>query len=277
MAARALVRRRSGLIGLIAGALDPSWMAPAVAALDQRLSDAGWGLLLSSCAKEGAPLAHARALVGRGVEALVFLEVAIPTDLASTPGIGRMPCVSLDRTDDTGFIENAGLDLARAGKLISDYLLQLGHRHFGVVAEPESVIGALLGNAVVAACVSSGLTLRRLNIADGPVGDGMLKWLALPNAPTAAICSSDAVALAVMHACASRGVEVPARLSVTGFGDTPLTRWVSPMLTSVRIPARGAGLAAAEYLLARLEGRVPARAELAVKLAVRGSTGAPRV
>jgi LacI family transcriptional regulator len=209
------------------------------------------------------------------VEALVFVGVGIPADLGGVPGIAHLPCVSLDRTDDTGLIANAGLDLARAGKVVADYLLQLGHRHFGVVAESDSVIGALLRDALLGASASSGSTRELLNMDDGPVAEGILKWFELPNAPTAAICSSDAVALAVMHACASRGIEVPGRLSVTGFGDTPSARWVSPMLTSVRVPARGAGLAAAEYLLARLEGRVPARAELPVKLAVRGSTGPP--
>jgi DNA-binding LacI/PurR family transcriptional regulator len=102
-----------------------------------------------------------------------------------------------------------------------------------------------------------------------------LRWLALPNSPTAAICVSDASALAVMHACACHGIDVPGRLSVVGFGDSPLARCVSPTLTSVRIPARAAGIAAAEYLLARFADRVPDVAEWPVKLAIRGSTGPP--
>jgi DNA-binding LacI/PurR family transcriptional regulator len=46
-------------------------------------------------------------------------------------------------------------------------------------------------------------------------------------------------------------------------------------LTSVRIPARAAGVAAAEYLLACFAGRIPDLTEWPVKLAVRGSTGPP--
>ena len=97
----------------------------------------------------------------------------------------------------------------------------------------------------------------------------------MPNSPTAAICGSDAIALAVMHACARHGIEVPRRMSIVGFGDTPLARCVSPMLTSVRIAARGAGVAAAEYLLARLAGRASDITELPIKLVVRASTGPP--
>ena len=97
----------------------------------------------------------------------------------------------------------------------------------------------------------------------------------MPNSPTAAICGSDAIALVEMHACARHGIDVPRRMSIMGFGDTPLARCVSPMLTSVRIPARSAGVAAAEYLLARLAGRGPDIAELPIKLVVRASTGPP--
>jgi DNA-binding LacI/PurR family transcriptional regulator len=50
---------------------------------------------------------------------------------------------------------------------------------------------------------------------------------------------------------------------------------VSPRLTSVRLPARAAGMAAAEYLLARFADRVSDLAPLPVKLAIRGSTAPP--
>jgi LacI family transcriptional regulator len=274
-AARALVCRRSGLIGVVTGDLGEPSTAPALAALDARLTDAGWALLLSSGGKDGTPLAGAWALVRHGVEALVFLGADIPADLGEVRGVQHLPCVSVDRRDATGFAANAGLDLARTGKLIADYLGQLGHCRLAVVAESHSVIGALLGDALRPDTVSAGSSLELLNAGDGPVSEGMMKWFALPNPPTAAICSSDAIALAVMHACARHGIDVPGRMAVLGFGDTPLARCVSPMLTSVRIPARGAGIAAAEYLLARLAGRAADPAELPVKLAVRASTGPP--
>jgi LacI family transcriptional regulator len=189
-------------------------------------------------------------------------------------GIQRLPCVSLDRTDAAGFTANAGLDLARAGKLIADYLGQLGHRRLAVIAETRSVVGALLVDGLRPDKVAAGFSLELLT-TDEPLAEGLSKWFAMPNSPTAAICGSDAIALAVMHACARHGIDVPGRISIMGFGDTPLARCVSPMLTSVRIPARGAGVAAAEYLLARLAGRAPHITELPIKLVVRASTGPP--
>ena len=274
-AARALACRRSGAVGVVTGNLDDPGMATALAALDARLTDAGWDLLIGSgsSGEDGTPLAGARALLSRGVGALVFLGVGLPSELREVRGIQRLPCVSVDRTDHTGFTASAGLDLGRAGKLIADYLGQLGHRCMAVVAEPRSVVSALVVEALGADKALSGSPLEVMHIGDGPLAEGILRWLTLPNYPTAAICVSDASALAVMHACACNGIDVPGRLSVVGFGDSPLARCVSPTLTSVRIPARAAGIAAAEYLLARFADRVPDVAEWPVKLAIRGSTG----
>lgn len=273
-AARALACRRSGLVGVVAGDFDEPGLAPALAALGARLSDAGRALLLCSGGKDRTPLEDARALVTRDVEGLVFLGVDLPVDLCEVRGIQRLPCVSTDRTDATGFAASAGLDLGRAGQLIAAYLGQLGHRCMGVVAKGHSAFAALVVDGLRSNALQ-GCSLRVLNMGDAPVAEGILRWLALPNAPTAAICLNDATALAVMHACACHGIDIPGRLSVVGFGDTALARCVSPLLTSVRIPARAAGIAAAEYLLARFAGRVSDLAQLPVKLAIRGSTGPP--
>jgi len=276
-AARALACRRPGSVGVVTGNLADPGMAAALAALEARLTDAGWDLLLGSggSCEVGTPLAGARALVRRGVGALVFLGVDLPSELREVRGIQRLPSVSVDRTDRTGFTASAGLDLCRAGKLIANYLGQLGHRCMAVVAEPHSIISVLLAETLGADKALDGSSLEIMYISHEPIAEGILRSLSLRNAPTAAICASDATALAVMHACACHGVDVPGRLSVVGFGDSPLARCVSPTLTSVRIPARGAGIAAAEYLLARFADRVPDLSELPVKLAIRGSTGPP--
>jgi len=272
-AARALACRRPGSVGVVTGNFDDPGMAPALGALEARLTGAGWDLLLCSGGKDATPLAGARALVSRGVGALVFMGVALPTELREVRGIQRLPCISVDRSDRTGFTANAGLDLGRAGKLIADYLGQLGHRCMAVVTDPRSGVGALLVEALRGDRDLDRSLPEIMNIGDEPIAEGILRWLALPNSPTAAICASDATALAVMHACARRGIDVPARLSVIGFGDSPLARWVSPALTSVRIPARAAGMAAADYLVARFADRIPELAEWPVKLVIRGSTG----
>ena len=62
-----------------------------------------------------------------------------------------------------------------------------------------------------------------------------------------------------------------------GFDDLPISRWVSPPLTTVRQPLAEMGRTAAEMLLTMIESREPVgrQIELATELIVRSSTAPP--
>jgi len=52
--------------------------------------------------------------------------------------------------------------------------------------------------------------------------------------PTAVVCPSDGIAYAFMKALEENGLRIPNDLSITGYGDTPVARYGSPHLTTVR-------------------------------------------
>ena len=62
-----------------------------------------------------------------------------------------------------------------------------------------------------------------------------------------------------------------------GFDDLPMSRWVSPPLTTVRQPLAEMGRTAAEMLLTMIDRREPfgRQVELATELIVRSSTAPP--
>src|ERR1700709_107501 len=61
---------------------------------------------------------------------------------------------------------------------------------------------------------------------------------------TAIMCTSDILAFGALDALASRAIEVPARITVTGFDDVPAAS--SAGLTTVRQPMERKGRAAVE-------------------------------
>ena len=102
--------------------------------------------------------------------------------------------------------------------------------------------------------------------------------LDLADPPTAIVYANDLMAIAGLAVAAHRGIDVPGRLSVTGYDDTELAAYVRPGLTSVRVDIIGWGRAAAVRLLEIAEQRPLTEADLPPPaLVVRGSTGpAPR-
>jgi LacI family transcriptional regulator len=104
------------------------------------------------------------------------------------------------------------------------------------------------------------------------------KLLDLDSRPTAIFSGNDQQALGVYEAARQRGLRIPQDLSVVGFDDLPVARWVSPPLTTVRQPLAEMGRAAAQMLGELIENRPldTRRMELSTELITRESTGPAR-
>jgi LacI family transcriptional regulator len=94
---------------------------------------------------------------------------------------------------------------------------------------------------------------------------------------TAIVAGNDLLALGCYDVLAERGLHCPADVSVVGFNDMPFADRFDPPLTTVRIPHREIGAAAADLLLERLAegGHEPRQLLLAPTLAVWRSTAPP--
>lgn len=70
--------------------------------------------------------------------------------------------------------------------------------------------------------------------------------------PTAIFAGNDMIGFGVLRAAAERNINVPGELSVIGFDDIELSRYVYPPLTTVGQSIRELGESAASLLLARI-------------------------
>ncbi|NHK26441.1 LacI family transcriptional regulator [Parvularcula flava] len=77
--------------------------------------------------------------------------------------------------------------------------------------------------------------------------------LSLGTPPTAIFAGNDEMAIGIYQVARSKGYSVPEDLSIVGFDDTPIASRVWPALTTVRLPIREMGSAAALKLVAAPE------------------------
>ena len=89
----------------------------------------------------------------------------------------------------------------------------------------------------------------------------------------ALVVANDGMAWGCLAALASRGIEVPRQLAITGFDDIPAARQSSVPLTTVRQPVAELGRRAVGLLLRRIEGAERERVVLPTELVTRGSCG----
>ena len=118
--------------------------------------------------------------------------------------------------------------------------------------------------------VTADSTWRRASIARG-------SSCGCPDPPTAILTGDDLQALGVYQVARDLRLHIPEDLSVVGFDDLPVARWVGPPLTTIRQPLVEMAETAAELVLAiaRGERTQQARVELSTELIVRESTAPP--
>ena len=75
-------------------------------------------------------------------------------------------------------------------------------------------------------------------MSNDPAGGNLAltNLLGLAEPPTAIVCSTDQLAIGVLHGASNRELRVPGALSVTGFDDLQVSEFTVPALTTVRMP-----------------------------------------
>ncbi|MXO58163.1 LacI family DNA-binding transcriptional regulator [Altererythrobacter salegens] len=189
------------------------------------------------------------------------------------PYVRLMPGIEVDRSPSVAIDEIDGV------AQVAEHLLALGHRRIGVVCGPESHIAARIRSLAFQYAIG-GRAEVFLHPGDFFFSGGLAAGEALlgrPDRPSAIFAANDFMAAGVIVAATRLGLRVPDDISVVGFDDSVVARFIWPPLTTVRQPIRAMARWAIEYLVALASGReTPERKlELPLSLMVRESTAPP--
>ena len=192
----------------------------------------------------------------------LLAQAAVPVVIAGRPAAAA-PFPWLETEHDRGI------------SLAVEHLVGLGHERIGFLGGSRAYEHVqrryLRWREAVRA---SGLAEERAAFADPDLGAAAARVLA--REPTAVVCTSDTLAIALIRAAHDRGLSVPGELSVIGFDDSLLATLSSPALTSVRVDYTAFGAATSAALLALIDGEdAPAYRPTPPTLEVRASSGPP--
>ena len=282
--ARALASSRSRTLGAVVPTLNNTIFARTIDAFGRRLEQAGYVLLLTTSEYDYVrEFIRARALVERGVDGLMLVGHRHEPGLYELIAQKQIPFINSWASPEGAEHPAIGYDGRAGGELAAGHLLDLGHRELGIImGDPSSndrMEERLAG--ITAVMQAHGLRLREEQIVLKTYSieggrEGVRELWARGLRPTAILGGNDILAAGALFECLAQGVAVPKRMSIIGFGDLDISAQVTPGLTTVHNPQWVIGEIAAEYLLARIEGREPPPlSTLELKLVVRSTTAAP--
>jgi len=169
----------------------------------------------------------------------------------------KIPCVRVSQRPFEGFPWISVGD-EEAAENMTEHLLKLGHRRIGfIMGHPDhgSSHSRLFGyrGALERHNIEFDETLVQQGFFDYESGYACArKLLELQPRPTAIFASNDHMAMGVQAATHEKGLVIPRQLSIAGFDDTPMARFASPPLTTVRQPIAQIAQLATEVLLRQL-------------------------
>ncbi|MDT5299596.1 MAG: hypothetical protein QOG79_2838 [Mycobacterium sp.] len=279
-AARALVTRRSGIIGIVgtnSGLRGPSSIQRSV---QEAARAAGYFSSLVPLAEVTteelrSALDH---LARQSVEAIVMIaaqEEALAVVHSADAG---MPLIVVEG-DLSGRGLSVGVDQIDGARQATQHLIDLGHRAIHHIAGPMTYTEAKgRRTGYEEAMRAAGLAPQKHWEGDWTPASGYEIGLELARegGATAVFVANDQMAIGVLHAFAEAGLRVPDDISIVGFDDFPEAAYLNPALTTVRQDFQAIGRRAIDLVTATLDGSTTNVPLLPPELIIRDSTAQPQ-
>jgi DNA-binding LacI/PurR family transcriptional regulator len=285
--ARALVTKRTQIVGVIVGDVEDPYFAEIVRGVEDVARRVGYLVIVCNADRDPATeLSYLRTLLDYRVDGVILAGGGVLDEASRQPHVQAVAQLEHQGTVVVALAEVAAavprvtIDNRGAAAEMTRYVVGLGHRRIGVIAGPEWITTAqsrLQGiRDVLGVC---GLPCDLIANGEFTVTGGERAaeaFYARSPIPTAIVAVNDQMAVGALMAAHRRGLLVPNDLTIVGFGDTIAARQAWPPLTTVSVPRHEMGAIAMRGLLEQLQGG-PAVANriLECALVVRGSCGPP--
>ena len=179
-------------------------------------------------------------------------------------------------TSDESYIT---YDDFNSGKNMVQHLIDLGHRDIAVIGGyHHSYVTQLRLNGAKLALKENGLKLPEEYIKYGDFEyhsgyEMTLELLRLKNPPTAIFAMNDIMAAGSYKACSELNIRIPEDISIVGYDNRDISRYLNPSLTTMGLPLQDIGKQALTVLLDSIndEKTSPKQAILPCQIITRSS------
>jgi LacI family transcriptional regulator len=254
--------QRTHTIGIIVPRLDSSFMSTCLAGMEEVANENGYNVIISqsheSSKKEEQ---NANTMFNNRVDGLI---VSMTVEKSKVHYFSRfaeknVPVVYFDRVPDDStstcfVIDNSKVAYDAASHLIDQSCRNLLHVTLESVANVyrERSEGFKKAVAEHDGCVGNLLYMKSLTLEDGQaIANEIMKMKPMPDG---VFVANDQAAAGCLLRLKELGVHVPGDIAIVGFNNEPISKIVSPKLSTIHYPGREAGIMAAKSLIENLKG-----------------------
>jgi LacI family transcriptional regulator len=254
--AQSLATRTSNSVGVLVSELHGAFYGAMLSAVEETLRAAGkFVLVATGHDREDQEREAIRFLVSRNCDALIVHVSGLSDKFLVEHNKTSTPLVVVNRKV-RGIADRCfSLDNELGGYLAAQSLLQLKHRKIAYISGPLDWADAqqrLKGHKRALADARVAFDPRLLYEGDYHETGGSEALIRLFDKGiefSAVVCANDEMAAGAMAAAHDRGLKLPEELSIVGFDNAPISRYVYPKLSTVHYPITDMSHMAARWVL----------------------------
>lgn len=281
--ARLMRAKKTKFIGVVIPKIHSESVSRMVAGISEKLADAGFQLLLANTANNpDREVAYLDSFRQNSVDGIIFIAtIFTPATMAVLKSISIPLIIMGQQLDGYSCICHDDRGAARA---LTALMLSKGRRHPGYigVTPRDAAAGQHRRDGFLQALSGHGLTAKNadMRIAEFTMESGYEKTRELLTSRPkldCLFCATDSIAAGAVQYLKETGRSVPGSLILTGFGDSSISRFLTPSLTTAHIYYKTAGERAAKLMLDYLNNENTARqsVQLGYEIIERESTALP--
>lgn len=259
--ARGLIMKRTEAIGLLLPDLHGEFFSEIIRGADNAVQSKGYHLIVSSSHNDPKEIEAALRFMRGRVDALVVMSPRVDSEILLANLPKSLPVVLLNCRTSNPHFDTIMTDGFGGAKEMTNYLLDLGHKRIAVITGgPNNIESQERLRGYRASITDKGLipnpSFEFLGDFTQMSGYESVKEIfKLKHHPTAIFAFNDSMAIGAVKAIREEGYRIPTDISVCGFDDTPMAKYISPSLTSVHVPIPELGEMAIQRVFDRLQKR----------------------
>jgi len=260
-AARGLIMKRTEAIGLLLPDLHGEFFSEIIRGADNAVQAQGYHLIVSSSHNDPKEIEAALRFMRGRVDALIVMSPRVDSEILLANLPKSLPVVLLNCRTSNPHFDTIMTDGFGGAKEMTNYLIEQGHKKIAVITGGQNNIESqerLRG--YLTAFTDKGLVPNKSlefegNFTQMSGYESVKEIFKLKNTPTAIFAFNDSMAIGAIKAIREEGFKIPADISICGFDDTPMAKFISPSLTSVHVPIPELGEMAIKRVFDRLQKR----------------------
>jgi LacI family transcriptional regulator len=254
--AQSLASNRSNCVGVLVSEVYGPIFGSLLAGIEDELSQAGKFTIFATGHSDADKEREAiRFLISRNCDALILHVEALSDEYLLEQRKGELPFVLVNRVVPGMEAGCFALDNEKGGYEATKMLLDMGHRKIAYISGPLAWRDArdrLAGHK--RALQEHGQRFDERLLVEGDyreiTGSNAMTQLLQQGIPFSAVaCANDDMAAGAVEMIRGRGMSIPDDLSIVGFDNAPVSRYLYPKLSTVNFPTSDIGRMAAHWVL----------------------------